>query len=72
MDIINYKKHVIQCPHCGKDALDHMETCPHCEGALRKAMDPGKLRRFQRAAHIAGFLAAAACLVVLFFNRCAA
>ncbi len=70
MDIINYKKHVIQCPHCGKDALDHMEACPHCGGELRKPLDPEKLRRFQRVAKIVAFLVAGVCLVLILANRC--
>ncbi|HHT86799.1 MAG TPA: hypothetical protein GXZ61_03900 [Clostridiales bacterium] len=27
-------KHIVQCPHCGADALDHMTSCPKCKGEL--------------------------------------
>ena len=28
------QKHVIDCPHCGAMALDHMTQCPKCGGDL--------------------------------------
>lgn len=28
------EKHVVVCPHCGKNVLDHMDKCPYCEGEL--------------------------------------
>ena len=28
------QKHIVQCPHCGADALDHMTKCPKCGGEL--------------------------------------
>ncbi len=33
--ITNYEKHVIKCPSCGKDVLDHMAICPYCQGKLQ-------------------------------------
>lgn len=29
------KKHIVSCPACGKDVLDHMTECPFCHAALR-------------------------------------
>lgn len=28
------QKHIVQCPHCGAQALDHMTQCPKCKGEL--------------------------------------
>ena len=28
------QKHIVQCPHCGGDVLDHMTECIHCKGKL--------------------------------------
>ncbi len=28
------KKHIVSCPACGKDVLDHMTECPFCHGSL--------------------------------------
>jgi ribosomal protein L32 len=30
----NFEKHIIKCPSCGKDILDHMSKCPYCESEL--------------------------------------
>lgn len=30
----NYEKHVVKCPYCDKDVLDHMTICPYCEKDL--------------------------------------
>ena len=31
------ERHVVKCPHCGKDVLDHFTECPHCKGKLESA-----------------------------------
>ena len=72
MDLINYKKHVISCSHCGKDVLDHMDVCPHCGGQLRKKYDEEKLKRFRRVANIVGILISVILLVFILANRCSA
>ena len=28
------RNHLVQCPSCGKDVLDHMAQCPFCKGQL--------------------------------------
>ncbi len=33
----NYDKHIVKCPHCGEDVLDHFKECPHCHGELTPA-----------------------------------
>lgn len=30
-------RHVVQCPECGKDVLDHMTKCPYCNAELKSA-----------------------------------
>lgn len=30
----NYEKHIVKCPYCDKDVLDHMTICPYCEKEL--------------------------------------
>jgi predicted amidophosphoribosyltransferase len=72
MDLINYKKHVVSCPQCNKDVLDHMDVCPHCGKQLRKQFDEEKLKRFRRIANIVGFAICAVLLVLILANRCSA
>ena len=31
----SYKKHIIQCPSCQKDILDHMNECPYCKEPIK-------------------------------------
>ena len=50
-------RHVVTCPHCGADALDHMTACPQCGGALTPRGDPGSednVRRIRRLSNLAG------------------
>lgn len=28
------QRHIVECPHCGKEVLDHMTVCVHCNGKL--------------------------------------
>ncbi len=28
------RKHIVICPHCKKEVLDHMTQCPFCMGKL--------------------------------------
>ncbi len=28
------ERHIVSCPHCGKEVLDHMTECPFCHGQL--------------------------------------
>ena len=58
------QKHIVLCPHCGKEALDHMTKCPSCGGELSpRGYDPRndeKLRPVRRVLMIMfGVLAAA-------------
>ena len=64
------EKHVVVCPHCGKNVLDHMSECPYCKGALvpsgYKPVDPEKFRKIKLACSIAGIAVAIAVVVVIF------
>lgn len=66
------QKHIVICPHCGAEALDHMTKCPECKGDLRpkgyRPIDRDSLRKFKRAAWIVS-LVLAAVIVVLIFVR---
>ncbi len=53
----NYERHLVPCPHCGKDILDHFTECPHCGGAvdpLGYHCDEKKLARVKRISTIVG------------------
>ena len=70
------EKHVIICPHCGKNVLDHMSECPYCKGALvpsgYKPVDPEKFRKIKLACTVVGIAVAIAVAVVIFVVlRCA-
>ena len=66
------QKHIVVCPHCGAEALDHMTKCPECKGELQpkgyRPFDRDGLRKFKRAAWIVS-LVLAAVIVVLIFVR---
>jgi hypothetical protein len=66
------ERHIVKCPACGKDALDHMRACPSCGGALTPLTTGGwpeeKIRRVRRALNIAGIIIAAAFLLWRFLR----
>ena len=47
-----FEKHLITCPHCGKDVLDHMQVCPFCKGEIEGSgygrMDEIKRRKIRK------------------------
>lgn len=73
MDFLQTKKHVVTCPHCGKDVLDHMTECPFCKGALKPAgyreMDPEKRKRVKIISNVIGGILALAVLIWLYVGR---
>ena len=55
-DMSKFKRHMVRCPNCGKDVLDHMTECPFCHGELEgysyRPLDPDKVRRIRTIATI--------------------
>ena len=66
-------KHIVTCPHCGKEALDHMTKCPHCGGELTpagyKPMDEGKRKKIRLVTYSIGIAVAIAIAVVIIVFR---
>ena len=64
------ESHVVVCPHCGKNVLDHMTKCPYCEGALvprgYTPVDPEKYKKIKIACTVVGVAVGIAVLVVIF------
>ena len=53
----NYERHLVPCPHCGKDILDHFTECPHCGGAVEPLGyhgDEKKIARIKRITTVIG------------------
>ncbi len=69
----NMRKHVVICPHCGKEALDHMTECPFCRGALiptgYRAPDRAKLKKIRTATFAIGTVVAIALIVLILVKR---
>ena len=67
------QKHIVLCPHCGKEALDHMTRCPSCGGELTpRGYDPRsgeKLQPVRKALLIVFGIAAAAVVIWLLAGR---
>jgi len=61
------QRHLVKCPHCGRDVLDHMNVCPVCEGVLqplmREAKSDEQLRNTKNTLRIIGFVIAAGLLL---------
>lgn len=63
------EKHVVVCPHCGANVLDHMTKCHVCGGALTPRgytpMDPKKMKLFKTIGWIVGIAGVIATIVVV-------
>jgi len=61
------QKHVVICPHCGKQALDHMTECPSCHGKLvPKGYQPMfEEKTMKRIRLIVGIILSVAALVII-------
>ena len=50
--VTNLEKHLVKCPSCGKDVLDHMTECPFCHAKLSpsnySSLDPDKQKKIKR------------------------
>lgn len=64
--VTNFEKHLVKCPSCGKDVLDHMTECPFCHAKLSPsnytAIDSEKQKKIKRILTIIGMIIA----VILF------
>jgi len=67
------KRHLVRCPHCGRDVLDHMAACPFCDGALQPLMrqdgSDEQLKRLKNTLRIVGFAVAALLLLWRLMGR---
>lgn len=66
-----FEKHLVPCPNCGRDILDHMTQCPFCKAEVTPSAyqpaDPEKLKKVRLYLTIALCIVAA---LLLFFARC--
>jgi len=73
MGILNTEKHIVSCPHCGKDVLDHMKECPFCKGELKPTCyDPrptGEKTPQQKVINTVFWLIAIASVVMLILRN---
>jgi predicted amidophosphoribosyltransferase len=42
------KNHIIICPNCGKEALDHMQECPFCKSKLTPKYNVSNIKLVKR------------------------
>ncbi len=67
------RRHIVICPHCGKEVLDHMTECPHCKGELMPAgyrpPDEKTLRKVKRVCLIVGVIAAAGIALAILLSK---
>ena len=64
----NYERHLVPCPHCGKDILDHFTKCPHCGGdvdPLGYHGDEKKIARIKRITTIIGAILSIGMIVAI-------
>lgn len=63
------EKHTVICPHCGKNALDHMTECPHCKGKLTprgyQPMEEGRLKKIRTVLFLVGLAVAIGVIVLV-------
>ena len=59
------QKHVVTCPHCKKDVLDHMTKCPHCGGELTPLGYKPMAEKTKKKLMIAGYTVGIAVAIVI-------
>lgn len=65
-----YEKHLVPCPNCGRDILDHMTQCAFCKADVPSAyqpMDSEKLKKVRLYLSIIFCILAA---ILLLFVKC--
>ena len=64
------QSHVVVCPHCNKNVLDHMTKCPYCGGELTPAnyrsMSAEKRAAIKKVTYAIGAIVAVAVIVLIF------
>ena len=67
------RRHIVICPHCGKEVLDHMTECPHFKGELMPAgyrpPDEKTLRKVKRVCLIVGVIVAVGIVLAILFSK---
>jgi uncharacterized membrane protein YvbJ len=74
MDFLNTEKHIVKCPHCGKDMLDHMSECPSCHEKIEhkySPMDEVRLKRVKMITNVVGAIIAIGLIVWILIGRAA-
>ena len=65
------RRHVVTCPHCGKEVLDHMTRCPFCGGELSprgySPMSEEKKKKIRLVTGIIGAIIVIAAFVLAIF-----
>ena len=67
------QRHIVVCPHCDREVLDHMTQCPFCKGKLTPRgytpiMDETTQRRVKRITTI-GLSVIAGALIIYILVR---
>ena len=69
----SYERHIVQCPVCGKDILDHMTTCPFCKTEITiggvKPISEDSVQKVKLIALIVGIIIALIIIVPILMNR---
>lgn len=68
-----YERHIVQCPECGADMLDHMTECPKCGAEVNfgglKPISPETLRRVRIVALVVGIIIALIIVVPILIKK---
>jgi DNA-binding helix-hairpin-helix protein with protein kinase domain len=63
-----FEKHLVKCPLCGRDVLDHMKECPFCKGELEgssyNGIDPESRNRIRKVLTVV-FISAAVLIYLI-------
>ncbi len=70
----NMRRHVVPCPHCGKDVLDHMTVCPFCQGKLKSryytpSRNAEQQKNLKRMMSVVGFAIAAVIIILMLVQK---
>jgi ribosomal protein L37AE/L43A len=66
-----FERHLVPCPKCGKDILDHMSQCPFCKAAVSPSayqpMNPDQQRKIKLVLTVVLCILAG---ILLLFAKC--